>query len=319
MFVRVVVNCGAGSVDGDAIDGQRSEITGALAAVGVDSEIAFVSGKGLERALTEAARAVPDAVVVAGGDGTLGTAAAALADGDVPLGVLPLGTFNHFAKDLGIPVDLASAAALIADGEVLRVDIGDVNGRTFVNNSSLGVYPVMVAMRDDLREERGWGKVRAVPVAAWRVLRRFPARRLAITADGYQATLRTPFVFIGNNRYEVGAGALADRSTIVDGELCLYVARASSRARLVWMALKAVVRGGSSVADLDQHDTTAITVEAGRHRLRVAVDGEVTTLRAPLLYKVRPAALPVLVPPPPAPVSGEVRVDESGADAAPAT
>ena len=318
MDAQVVVNQGAGSVDGAEVEAQRVEIAEAFASAGATCEIAFVAGEQLEAALRRAVAARPDVVVVAGGDGTLGTAAAVLADGDVPLGVLPLGTFNHFAKDMGIPLDPGEAAAAIVGGRVEHVDVGEVNGRCFVNNSSLGVYPVMVGLRDDLRERRGWGKVRAVPVAMWRVLRRFPARRLTISADGYRSTLRTPFVFVGNNRYDVGPRGVGQRSSITGGELCVYIARSASRLRLVGLALRAVVQGSDAVRDLDEHAAPEITVEAGSHRLRVAVDGEVTTMRAPLRYRVRAGALAVRVPERTYDVpTGASTADAAGADAEP--
>lgn len=312
VFVNVVVNCGAGSVDDGDVDEQRRDITEALALAGVDCAVDFVPGDGLAEAVARAAGSKPGAVVVAGGDGTLGTAAKVLAGGDVPLGILPLGTFNHFAKDLGIPVDLADAATVIGRGEMRRVDLVDVGDRCFVNNSSVGVYPIMVAIRDEIRDGRGWGKVRAAPVAMWHVVRRFPVRRLTITAGDYQARLRTPFVFVGNNRYEIGPRGVGTRTSVDSGELCLYVAHAASRARLFWVALKAIVRGSASVADLHESCATEVTVEAHGHRLEVALDGEVTTLRSPLRYQVRPGALPVLAPVPAPDV--DTLTDPAGAD-----
>jgi diacylglycerol kinase family enzyme len=251
--VRVVVNCGAGSVDDDDTREQRQEISKAFDAAGATSEIDFVHGEALEDTVREAAASKPDVVVVAGGDGSLGTAAAVLAGGDIPLGVLPLGTFNHFAKDLGIPLDTGDAAAAIVGGTATRVDVVEVNGRCFVNNSSLGVYPAMVAVRDRIRDERGWGKVRAVPVATWRVLRRFRMRRLHIEADGYGAALRSPFVFVGNGHYEVGPGGIGGRPTLDGGELCVYVAHAASRRRLLAIAFKTILRGVKAVPELDEH------------------------------------------------------------------
>jgi diacylglycerol kinase family enzyme len=311
--LRVVVNCGAGSVDDEAVAEQRTAITEAFEAAGTACHIEFVPGEGLEQAIRDAAAAGPPTVVVAGGDGSLGTAAGVLADGDVPLGILPLGTFNHFAKDLGIPLDLTEAAAAAASGPVRSIDVAEVNGRCFVNNSSLGVYPAMVGIRDQIREERGWGKVRSVPVAAWRVLRRFPVRRLHITADGYQAQLRTPFVFVGNDRYDIGPSGVGERTVLDRGEVCLYVARAASRRKLVGIALRSVVRGSTSVPELEEHCAPEIEVVAHHHRLSVSIDGEVVTLRSPLRYRSRPKALAVRV----GPDSGEAPTDPSGADADP--
>jgi diacylglycerol kinase family enzyme len=297
MHVRVVVNCGAGSVDDDETREQHDQITKAFDAAGATCDIDFVQGEALEATIKDAAGGKPDAVVVAGGDGSLGTAAAALADGDVPLGVLPLGTFNHFAKDLAVPLEVEEAAAAIVGGTTIRVDVVEVNGRCFVNNSSLGVYPAMVAVRDRIREQRGWGKVRAVPVAVWHVLRHFPMRRLHIRADGYDAALRTPFVFIGNGRYEVGPGGIGDRPSLDGGELCVYVAHAATRWKLLVVGAKAILRGATDVPELEGHCAPELTIDAHGHQVTVALDGEVAYLRSPLHYRCRRDALPVRVGP----------------------
>lgn len=300
-------------MDDDAADEQRREIGDALALAGVEADIDFVPGKAVADAVARIVAEGPEAVIVAGGDGTLGTVAKVLAGGDVALGILPMGTFNHFAKDLGISTDLADAAAVIAKGDVRHLDVVEVGDRCFVNNSSVGVYPIMVALRDEITERRGWGKVRAVPLAAWHVLRRFPVRRLTITAGDYRSRTRTPFVFVGNNRYEIGPRGVGTRTSVDGGELCIYVANSSSRARLVWVAVKAVARGTTGLAELDEACATEVTIESHRHRLEVALDGEVITLRSPLHYRIRPGALPVLAPLPPADV--DTLTDPSGADA----
>jgi len=314
MRVRVIVNCGAGSVDGD--EDQRREILDAFAAAQADAEVTFAQGSDLADAISRAAGERPDVVVIAGGDGSIGTAAQVLSSTDIPLAVLPLGTFNHFAKDIGMPLDIAEAANSIVHGEVSRIDLAEVNGRCFVNNSSVGVYPVMISLRDQIREERGWGKVRSVPVAAWRVVRRFPVRRMTITATDYSARVRSPFVFVGNNRYEVGPRGVGERSRIDRGELCAYVARAESPWHLLWMAVKATVRGSSHVDGLHEVCGSELVLDVHGHRVMVSLDGESTTLRSPLRYRIRPAALAVLAKPAPGATTG-APIDPSGADAQP--
>ena len=294
--IEVVVNCGAGSVDGTEAEAQRDEIIEAFAPLGVEPRVGLVVGAALEAAVRAAVERSADVVVMAGGDGTLGTAAAALVGSDAVLGVLPLGTFNHFAKDLQIPLDLADAARVAVEGETATVDIGEVNGRAFVNNSSIGVYPVMVDLRDEIRSTRGWGKVRAVPVAVARVLRRFPTRRMRISADGEQWSLRTPFVFVGNNSYEVGPAGIGARTNMDGGTLCCYVAKVESRSGFARMALQAATRGASAAPTLESVCSGDVRIEVGGHRVLVAIDGEIATLRAPLVYEVRPAALQVRVP-----------------------
>lgn len=296
MQVEVVVNCGAGSVDGDEVEAERQRVADAFAPLGMEPRTAVVTGAALDSAVRAAAERGAEVVAVAGGDGSLGTAAAAVSDVGATLGVLPLGTFNHFARDLGIPLDVGEAARCIVEGETASVDLAEVNGRCFVNNSSIGLYPVMVDLRDEIRSSRGWGKARAVPVASWRVLRRFPTRRLRIDAGGETWQLRSPFVFVGNNRYEVGPRGIGARSRMAEGTLCGYIAEADSRLAMAGIALRAVLRGATATPRLDATCAPQITVDAHGHTLLVAVDGEVEALRAPLRYRIRPGALRVRVP-----------------------
>ncbi|HXH58090.1 diacylglycerol/lipid kinase family protein [Iamia sp.] len=317
MQIEVVVNCGAGSVESAEADAERERVAETFATLGHQPRIAVVVGAALEAAVTAAAERGADVVAVAGGDGSLGTAATALEGTDAVLGVLPFGTFNHFARDLDIPLELAEAARVTVEGKTTTVDLAEVNGRTFVNNSSIGVYPVMVDLRDEIRSSRGWGKVRAVPVASFRVLRRFPNRRLRISADGEQWHLRSPFVFIGNNRYEVGPKGVGARTGLADGVLCCFVAMVETRLGFARMALASVTRGASSTPTLETVCSDVVRVEAHGHQLLVAIDGEIATLRSPLRYGIRPGALRVRVPqdaeppagPPDAPSAG------SGVDA----
>lgn len=308
MDIEAVVNCGAGSVDGEQAEAEVARVRAALEAAGADARVRAVTGPRLEEAVADAVRRGAQVVAVAGGDGSIGTAAAAVAGSDAALGVLPLGTFNHFARDLEGPDDLEGAARVVVEGRDVTVDIAEVNGRTFVNNSSIGLYPVMVDLRDEIRDGRGWGKVRAVPLASLRVLRRFPSRRMRITVGDQEWRLRTPFVFVGNNRYEVGPQGVGARTDLDRGELCCYVATATTRLGFVRMALNAALRGATSTPHLESACAPEVTIDVHGHRVLVAVDGEVDTLRSPLRYRVRPGALRVRVPeaaePPPGPPQG---------------
>lgn len=297
MRVIVLVNCGAGSVAGGDGREQAAAIEAAFRAAGAEADVREVDPERLGR---EARRLwdteSPDAIVVAGGDGTVNAVADAVSGTDVVVGVLPLGTFNHFARDLGLPTDLEAAAAALVSAEVRSVDVAEVNGRAFVNNSVLGVYPVMVALRDRIRDERGWGKVRAVPVAAWRVLRTFPTHRLDLEGPGAyrRRRVRTPFVFVGNGVYGNEDGGPVQRGDLVDGRLGVEVARVVSRWGLVRLMTRALVSGADQSRDLDRVELESLTVSSRADRLRVALDGEVLWMRPPLRYRVRPQALRVL-------------------------
>ena len=157
-------------------------------------------------------------MVVGGGDGTLSAAAEALAGGDVPLGVLPLGTRNHFARDLGLP-DWTSKRRLrvIAAGHVRRVDVGEVNGRVFINNCSLGVYPDLVRDRESAGVATDRRRFSAMVRAGWGSLRRFRVRTVTLRVDGRVWRATTPLVFVGNNRYETRLFGLGRRDGLEEG------------------------------------------------------------------------------------------------------
>lgn len=299
----VLVNGGAGSVDESDEDGQVAAITEAFRAAGAEADVSVVAPDRMQATMRARwdGEDRPTAIVVAGGDGTVNCAAGEAVGTDLVISVLPLGTFNHFAKDLGIPVDLTAAAAALVAGEVRAVDVGEVNGRVFVNNSALGVYPDMVAVRDEIREQRGWGKIRAVPVAAIRVLRSFPVHRLDLRGtDGFsRPRVRTPFVFVGNGAYDDADGRVGDRGGLDDGQLGLYVARVVSRWGLVRTVARTIVSGTQAARDLDRAELADIEVGGRVKQLRVALDGEVTWMRTPLRYRSRPGALQVLAPAPP--------------------
>lgn len=289
MHVVVIENEGAGSVRSPA------EVRGALAAAGVDAEVRLVPGPDCARAAAEAVRAGAGAVIAAGGDGTVSAVASALAGTGAALGVLPLGTLNHFARDLGVPADLEGAARVIAAGVVRRVDVGEVNGRRFVNNSSVGLYPRVVQRRRRLRARLG--KWLALAVGALLVIWRFPRIRLRLRGPGIDAPVVTPFLFVANNRYRPDLRAGGRREALDGGALHVYVARTARRRAFLRVAVRWLAGRGrdEDVAELAARE---VSVESRRRALDVAADGEVIRLRPPLRYVIRPGALAVLAPPP---------------------
>lgn len=300
MRFDVLVNGGAGSVD--AAEGARAlaAIDAAFTSAGASAAVRVVDPAHMQDEVRAcwAAADRPRAVVVAGGDGTVSCAAGAAAGTDIVLGALPLGTFNHFAKDIEVPVNLGAAVASLVEGEVRAIDAAEVNGRVFVNNSVLGLYPDLVAIRDRIRDQRGWGKVRAVPVALVAVIRRFPLHRLDLHGPGYvRRRVRTPLVFVGNGVFGNESGGAPHRDDLADGFLGVAVSRARSRWGLARSALRALVRGAEAVEDIDTVALTELTVDLHVRHVRVAVDGEICWMESPLRYRVRPQALQVLAPP----------------------
>lgn len=234
-------------------------------------------------------------LVAAGGDGTVSSVAHALAGRDSTLGVLPLGTLNHFAKDLGVPLDLDDAVRAIVHGETRLVDVAEVNGRVFVNNSSLGLYPWTVKRREALWRE-GRPKWVAMAAASLFALRRLPLVRAMVRADGERDELQTPVVFVGNNVYRMSLFAPGARERLDEGRLCLYAPRSASRARLLLLIARALLGRLRDGDEFVLRCVPELSIDSTRRPPHVSVDGEVVRMTWPLRYRVRPRDLRVRLP-----------------------
>ena len=238
----------------------------------------------------------PDVLVAAGGDGTVSAVAARLAGCSTPLGVLPSGSLNHFARDLGMPLELEAAAVAIVSGRTRAIDLGEVNGRPFINNAGLGVYPHALRVRDRWRQRLGKWPAAALGMAA--AIARWPRLELEVALPGETLRGHLPLLFVGNNRYAVGWPQLGSRERLDEGRLSVIAAREPTRRALVralWLAARARPVGAAvangSVAALE-------VVDAGsrRSRVRASLDGELVRLELPLRFRALPGALRVRVP-----------------------
>ena len=216
MRATILVNSSAGAVSSGTIT--SAGIAEAFRAAGVDATVESVAGGAMAEQARAALQSGVDAVVAGGGDGSIRCVAAVLAGTRTPLGVLPLGTLNHFARDLGIPTDLEGAARAIAAGRVRALDIGEVNGQIFVNTSCLGFYPPVVRERDRQRAHLGRGKWLAAVSALLTVLPRAHALRLSIGVDGQTLRRTTRFVFVGNNEYRMHLFTQGERKIFDSGD-----------------------------------------------------------------------------------------------------
>ena len=290
--VFVIVNAGSGSGHDAAFE---SRLRALCEDAGLSAEITLAAdGDALEAAVRAGIAARPDAVVAGGGDGTVSAVASALAGGDIALGVLPLGTLNHFAHDLGIPDDLPAAVAVLAGGQEKQVDVGEVNGRVFINNSSIGLYADIVRMREQQQHRLGRSKWLASLLSAITALRRYPFLGVRLSVDGESRLQRTPFVFVGNNEYQVAGFSIGHRARLDSGRLSLYFARRPGRRRLLMLALRALLGRLRQARDFEAVTTNEVVIESRHTHLRMAVDGEVTMMKPPLAYRIRPAALKVV-------------------------
>ena len=269
-------------------------ITQVAAKRGWEARLLISSGADLG-SLANQARAFGGLVVGGGGDGTIAAVAAALVGTDTPLGVLPMGTLNHFAKDLGIPLELEKAVQTLFTGKVAQVDVGEVNGRIFLNNSSLGFYPRIVQERER-GQRQGYSKWVAFARAAALMLQRSRTLHVELTGNcSGRQSYDTPFVFVGNNRYAVSSLEIGTRAILNGGELWVCAAPSAGRFTLIALALKALL-GFVRDVDLAAFETDQTEVRMYRDQVHVATDGEVTVMRSPLHYRSLPGALRVVVP-----------------------
>src|SRR6476469_3593196 len=194
--ISVLLNRGGGTVAADP--DIASSVAEAFKAAALDVDIELIDGGECAVRCRAIAKRGDALIVVGGGDGTISAAASVLAGTETLLGVLPLGTLNHFARDLGIPAELDEAARLIAKGKHRRVDVAEMNEHLFINNSAIGLYPLMVLDRDRQRARLGRSKRLAMIVASLRTLARFGHQRLPLTVNDEEARVDTPLLFVGN-------------------------------------------------------------------------------------------------------------------------
>ena len=288
-----ILNCASGSCSGPELREQLSRI---FAEIGTPARILLApSGAQVSELARRAVQENSQVIVAGGGDGTLNAVATELLRTSIPLGVLPLGTWNHFAKDLRIPQDLEGAARNLLTGRAVPVDVGEVNGRIFLNNSSLGIYPRMVRRREE-QQKQGRYKWLAFVQASLSVLRHYSLLRVRLHVNGKELLRKTPFVFIGNNQYEMEGLNIGGRRRLDAGELCLFVGNRAGRLDLVRLAFLALFGLLSEASDLDVLTSKQFSIETRRGHANVSTDGEVHKMNTPLNYLILPSALRVIVP-----------------------
>jgi YegS/Rv2252/BmrU family lipid kinase len=294
--IPVIVNAAAGLGNGPR---QIESLQAQFREAGLNARIMAVrSGGELRSVVKAAARDKPRMIVAGGGDGTLGTVAGLLKDTGIALGVLPLGTFNHFAKDLRIPLNTKQAIEVIAAGHAAEVDVGEVNGKVFLNNSSLGIYPDMVRERKRQQTRLGRGKRWALFWATLTAMRRSAFLHVRLRLNGDEREYRTPFVFIGNNKYVMEGFNIGVRENLREGVLSVYVTQRRTRLGLVGLGIRALFARLHQAKDFEAMTTQALSIESRHHFLPVATDGEVSLIETPLRYRFHPLALRVVVPKP---------------------
>ena len=251
----------------------------------------------LDQQIEHAVDAGAERIVVAGGDGTIAKAASVLVGKSTALGVVPGGTLNHFARDHGIPTDHRQAAETSANGETTTTDVAFVNGRLFLNTSSVGAYVVFVRTRERL--ERYLGYRLASFIAGLRLLGRVRPFTVILDIEGQTRRYRSALVFVGVGERELQLPAMGSRATDGRRGLHILVVRGGTWARLVAAGLVAAVRGNAAIARGSLADTFVVDqcrIELRCPRGRVAVDGELVEMTSPLEYRIASDGLRLVVP-----------------------
>lgn len=296
MKFSVVLNSSAGSLLSRPPEEAVEEVERAFAACGHRITCAAAPSHGVQAALERACAGDADVVVVGGGDGTILNAARMLAGTDKALGVLPLGTMNLLARDLDIPLEIGEAARVLANGRIEAIDMAEVNGIPFLNNSAIGLYPRMVREREQVRKHRGWRKWPAMWLAFAKTLIDYPRFDVALDVGNGPQRLVTPFLAVANNAYDEGFGPILHRASLTEGKLAIYASRHAKRWRVLKLIAGIMLGRWHRDPELEVYRATEATVYRRRRKVRVANDGELMELESPLHYRILPRALKVLRP-----------------------
>jgi diacylglycerol kinase family enzyme len=233
--------------------------------------------------------------VAAGGDGTISNVIQPLVNTEAVLGVIPLGTFNHFARDLGLPLDWRAALEVALSGTTRQIDTARVNERFFINNLSIGLYPELVARREERGRDTSRWKARVY--AAIATLRKYPYVTLAIETDYLHEIIRTHVFVVSNNSYDLSRlGVEAPRNTLEEGRLSVYWLPHVSRIALASFLAHYFAGRVTTTPGFRSFRTVRLRVQSPRKHLHLGVDGEVVTMPPPLIITMVPRSLLVKVP-----------------------
>jgi diacylglycerol kinase family enzyme len=286
----VLINTGSGS----STDESRTKIRAAFARAGLEARIVTLAGGEIRGAAEHAAEA-GDALIAAGGDGTVSTVAAVAVKTGAVFGVIPLGTLNHFARDTGIPLDVDAAVAAVAAGRIAALDTGELNGRTFVNNASVGFYAGIVRERQ-LEQRHGRAKWIALTLGLARAWRRYHQMTVRLTVDGKALVRRTPFLFVGNGDYVDEGPGLGRRPSLTTGHLWISLAPECTRGEMLMLVARAIAGRLTPDVQLEEFRAAEVTIEPRGERAGIAMDGELVTLSPPFTSAIRPRTLHTLLP-----------------------
>ncbi len=233
--------------------------------------------------------------IAAGGDGTVHHVVQAVAQTDAVLAVIPAGTYNHFARDLNIPLTWREALDVALNGDSRQIDAARINDRFFINNVSLGLYPELVARREE--HGRDYPRWRARLYALYSTLRKFPHVTLSVETESQQDVIRTHVFMVSNNSYDLERfGVEAPRERLTEGKLTVYWLSHRSRWQLARIVARYMAGRVREIPGFTMFRTRQMRVQSSRALLKVGIDGELFTLKTPLSIVSVPQSVTVRVP-----------------------
>jgi|AntRauTorcE11897_2_1112592.scaffolds.fasta_scaffold00280_22 diacylglycerol kinase family enzyme len=296
MKIGAVINNSSGTLPPEETKNRLEIIKQNLKNRVAEGCLSVVEGSDVEKEVERLLTLGIDLLVIGGGDGTVRTGARYVADTDIPMLVLALGTKNNFVRDAGIPKDPESAIHLLDQMQTRKIDVGEVNGHIFINNATLGLYPNLVREREEKTDKHGWSKWRAKIVAVMVVMRRLPLMRMTVESKEFRIKLFTPFLFVGNNEYENITNSDVNRPSLDKGKLWLCMAKSPRFLELFKMAWQLSIKSIKETENLDTRLLTNVQVNPRKYNVTVAVDGENITLKTPLNFRIRRKSLRIVVP-----------------------
>lgn len=235
-------------------------------------------------------------IVAAGGDGTLNAVAAKLMKTEIPMGILPLGTFNYVARLLNIPLDLLKAADVIATGKMREVHVAQINDHIYLNNASLGLYPLFIQKRELYNQRFGRFALNAYTSGLDVLIRDRKELKLEVEVDGKKYPVKTPLIFFGNNQLQLAEMNLRIAESAKKGKVAgLVVAKSDKRTlfKILWQLIKGNL---DKAPDVYSFSADEVKIYSKRKKLTVALDGEIVEIQPPLKISVRKNALKIMVP-----------------------
>ncbi len=298
----VVLNAGSGRQNSDeqqALIAQTFEEGGRAFEFLLIDDAARINE--VARRAVELAQSRQGVVVAAGGDGTINAVAAAVLGSGCPFGVLPQGTFNYFGRVHAIPQDTAAAARALLGASIEPVQAGQVNGRLFLVNASLGLYPQLLEDREAWKQQLGRSRFVAFLSGIATLLQSRRQLHLQIESEGKAVALRTPTLFVGNNHLQLTRVGIDEQQTdaVEQGQLAAIVVRPIGTLALFGLLMRGLLGQLGEADNIDSFSFRRLTVTPrGLKRIKVATDGEIAWMRTPLVFEIAPQPLLLLVPAP---------------------